>query len=63
MLISTGDLVQLRTGIRGIVISKREVGAKNVVGRAGFVGVIDVLTEHGKVGRVLEHQLQIIAKK
>ena len=60
MLIRNGDLVQLRSGVRGIVISKHEVGAKNIVGRAGFVEIVEVLTEHGNVGSVLEHQLEIL---
>lgn len=60
VLIRPGDLVQLRSGIRGIVVSKQEVGAKNIVGRSGFVEVVEVLTEQGNVGRVLEHQLEIL---
>jgi hypothetical protein len=59
---SKGDLVKLQSGISGIVIEVGSVGAKNTVGRSGVVEIIEVLTEHGNIGRVMSHQAEIIEK-
>ena len=57
-LYEIGDLVQLRSGLRGIVVAVDLVGAKNTVGRAGVVEVVEVMTERGEIGRALSHQLE-----
>jgi hypothetical protein len=54
----SGDLVQLRSGLTAIIISKKEIGAKNVVGRGGFVELLEVMTENGEIGQVLSHQVE-----
>ena len=53
-----GDLVELRSGLKGLIIAVESIGAKNIVGRAGVVDVVEVLTEKGDVGRLLKHQLR-----
>lgn len=56
-----GDLIQLsRTvyhssrvgGQTGIVVDKQNIPAKNVVGRAGYVDVVYVMFEGGKIERI-----------
>ena len=57
-LFEVGDLVRLRSGLHGIVISVEPVGAKNFVGRGGTVDLVEVMTDRGDVGKVLSHQLK-----
>ena len=57
-----GDLVELRSGICGIIVSVEWIGAKNVVGRSGKVEMVEVMTENGDIGRVLSHNLRGIVK-
>ncbi len=57
-LYEIGDLVQLRSGLRGIVVAVDLVGAKNTAGRRGGWEVFEVMTERGEIGRVLSHQLE-----
>ena len=67
MRISVGDIVEVASGNMsedqsGIVIEKREVRAKNVVGRGGFVEVISILLSSGVVYKTngYTHNLSII---
>jgi len=61
--ISAGDLVGLygfSEDIYGIVISKKDVGAKNIIGRAGLVEVVDILIEDGVIWQVPAYQVETI---
>ena len=67
MRIRVGDIVTVASGNMtedqsGIVIEKREVRAKNVVGRGGFVEVISILLSSGAVYKTngYTHNLRII---
>ena len=53
-----GDLVTLRSGLHGIIVNFDEVKAKNIIGRAGKVEIIEVLTEKYQIARVLLYQLE-----
>ena len=61
--INPGDLVGLHgfsEDIYGIVVSKKDVGAKNIIGRAGFVEVVDILIEDGVIWQVPAYQVETI---
>ena len=57
-----GDLVALsrtlyksRTVLsaeRGIILDKKEVKAKNLVGRGGYIEVVDVLFDNGNIEQI-----------
>jgi len=53
-----GDVVELRSGLKGMVVSVEYLKAKNLVGRSGTVEVVEVMTEKGEIGRMLSHHLK-----
>ena len=51
--LAVGDIVELSGAmsgkVKGIVIERKEVKAKNIVGRGGFVEIANILLSNGSV--------------
>ena len=51
--LAVGDIVELNGAmsgkVKGIVIERKEVKAKNIVGRGGFVEIANILLSNGSV--------------
>jgi hypothetical protein len=66
--LAVGDVVELQSKITGIVIEKKEVKAKNIVGRGGFLEITNILLSNGGIYTAIDNSqnqqnIKIISSK